>query len=375
MPRQTHAIIDLEAIKANFLLAKERAPKSKTLAVIKANAYGHGSVQVAMALEPLVPAFAVAIFEEAVELREAGIKKPILVFQGGNDLQALEYAANHHIAVTIENAKQLHFILQSPLINNCTNKLEVWLKLDTGMHRLGFNHQQILQSYTELKACSWVNDKMVISSHFACASDCNNSMTEDQLGQFHQTYGLLNSKFNAELNDNNELKASIANSAAILGHPASSLDWNRPGIMLYGLSPFEHQHETDKLLQPAMSFLSEVIGIRELKTGDTVGYGSNWRAEKTTKIATVAAGYADGYPRHAANGTPLLIAGQKAQLAGRVSMDLITADITHCDAINIGDKVELWGKNVNANEVAHRAETIGYDLLTGITNRVPRIYS
>jgi len=358
MPRHTQAIIDVEAIKANYQLAEQTAPESKTIAVIKADAYGHGSVKVAEALQSSVPAFAVAIFEEAVVLREAGITKPILILQGINDRAELEYAANHNIWTMIDNDILAKLITDSPL----NAPIKAWVKLDTGMHRLGLNDNKLQGIIRQLKQCPWVDNELVLVSHLANASDIADPKTRQQVQHF--------TKHTAQ----SALPRSLANSAAILGFPETHLNWNRPGIMLYGLSPFDKPHPQDKNLTPAMTFTSTVISIRKVEQGETIGYGGIWQAEKTSTIATIAVGYADGYPRHAVNGTPLLIAGQKASLAGRVSMDMITADISHCTNIKIGDPVELWGKSINANTVADYASTIGYDLLTGVSQRVPRVY-
>ncbi|GAC18934.1 alanine racemase [Paraglaciecola arctica] len=358
MPRNTKATIHLDAIIANYQLAVQAAPNSENIAVIKADAYGHGSVRVAQALEPYVPAFAVAIFEEAVVLREAGIRKPLLVLQGINDSSELEFAAANTIWPMVENDEQAKLIGKTPL----KSALKVWLKIDTGMNRLGLNDVNLLAVINRLKRCSWVDENIVLSSHLACASDLTNVMTNYQLQKFSQLTKKLN------------LSTSVANSAALLGFPDARMNWNRPGIMLYGLSPFDDINPQDKLLKPAMTFSSSVIAIREVKKGEDVGYGSFWQANKPSIIATIAVGYADGYPRHAANGTPLLVAGQKAYLAGRVSMDMITADISQCTNIQIGDPVELWGKTINANEIARCAQTIGYQLLTSVSQRVPRQY-
>jgi len=361
MPRNTKTIIHLDAIKANYKLASQYAPQSKNIAVIKADAYGHGCIEVAQALETLVPAFAVAIFEEAVQLREAGITKPILILEGVNEPSELEYACHHDLWIMVENKLQANLIAQTPLKSN----LNVWLKLDTGMHRLGLNDNNLIETYEQLSQCSSV-DIMTICSHMASASDATSNMTSEQMHRFEtMTSGLSKQP---------ELSLSIANSAALTGFPETRLHWNRPGIMLYGLSPFDHPHPTDKQLQPAMTFSSSVIGLRQLQIGESVGYGGIWQATRPSTIATIAVGYADGYPRHTANGTPIRIADQTAALAGRVSMDMITADVTDCTNIKIGDPVELWGKNINANDIAHSAETIGYDLITGVSSRVPRVY-
>lgn len=358
MPRHTQATIHLDAIIKNYQLANAWAPNSRNIAVIKADAYGHGSVQVARALAPFAPAFAVAIFEEAVILKDAGIQNPILVLQGINESSELEYAVKHDIWPMLENDLQVRLITDTPL----TCPITVWLKIDSGMHRLGLNKDELTKLMKRLKACPWINPDIVLSSHLACASNPEDEMSMQQLKHFSQLTDKLN------------LSTSLANSAALLGFEQTHMDWNRPGIMLYGLSPFEDINSHQQILKPAMSFTSSVLSIRQVKKGEYVGYSKHWRADKPTTIATIAVGYADGYPRHAKNGTPLLIAGQRASLVGRVSMDMITADISLCSHIKIGDSVELWGNNINANEVAQHAQTIGYQLLTGVSQRVKRCY-
>lgn len=359
MTRHTQATIHLEAIVKNYQLANQWAPKSKNIAVIKADAYGHGSVKVAEALAPYVPAFAVAIFEEAVELKDAGIQNPILVFQGVNEPSELEYAAKHDLWPMLENEQQVRLITETLL----DIPIKVWLKVDSGMHRLGFNQADLTKVMEDLEYCPWVMEEIVLSSHLANASRPQDRDNLQQLKRFLQW------------TDNLNFPTSMANSAALLGFEQAQMHWNRPGIMMYGLSPFEDIHSHQSTLTPAMTFSSSVISIRQINQGDYVGYANHWQADKPTTIATIGVGYADGYPRHAENGTPLLIAGQKASLVGSVSMDMITADISHCSNIKIGDPVELWGNTINANDIAHHAQTIGYQLLTGVSQRVPRCYA
>ncbi len=356
MTRNTKATIDLDAIASNYQLVSRLAPESNNIAVIKANAYGHGCIEVAKHIEKNVPAFAVAIFEEAVQLRDAGISKPILMLEGINNNTELEYASNHNIWAMVENELQAKLITGSQL----KSRLNVWLKVDTGMHRLGLDEKQFPTVYSMLKVCPQVMDSIVICSQLACASDPDNNMTNEQMDQF------------TRITNNLSQPLSLANSAALTAFPETRLDWNRPGIILYGLSPFDKPHPLDTDLIPAMTFSSTVIGLREIQKGETVGYGGIWQATKPATIATVAAGYADGYPRHAASGTPVLVAGQVAKLAGRVSMDMLTVDVSDCQDIKLGDPVELWGKHINASEVAYAAQTITYDLLSGISSRVPR---
>lgn len=362
MPRHTRAVIHLDHIRHNYELVNQLAPQSKNMAIIKANAYGHGMIEVANSLSHLAPAFGVAIFEEAVTLREAGINQPILILQGINQAQDYQIAAQHGLWVTLHNLDQLHTLLATPL----KNKLKVWLKLDTGMHRLGFNQIDLEIAIKKVLNCPWVDDEFVVSSHYSCASQSDNRVTQQQFEQFNQMVKLI--PFNEKL------QKSIANSPAIVGFPESNLDWNRPGIMLYGVAMFDVPHSSDKLTKPAMSFESEVIAIREIKAGESVGYGQKWVATANATIATVAVGYADGYPRHAESGTPVFINGKIARLVGCVSMDLITIDVSDHDQVAIGDRVELWGEQIPVSLVANHANTIGYDLVSGVSARVPREY-
>ena len=362
MSRNTRAIINLDNIRSNFLLADQWAPQSKNMAVIKANAYGHGLVVVAEALQSLVPAFAVAIFDEAVELRKAGITKNILILQGVYHAAELRYASENDLWITLHNKEQLDLLLNTPL----QQPLKVWLKLDTGMHRLGLDQKEFDKSLQLIKQCNWIDDDFIVSSHFSCASELASGESEKQLIKFKKM--IQDAKLPAEI------ELSLSNSPAIAHLPESNLDWNRPGIMLYGLPLFDGPHNSDQQLKPAMSFESEVVAIREVEEGEHVGYSNKWQATRRSKIATVAVGYADGYPRQATNGTPVLINGERAYLAGVVSMDLISVDVTDLSNVSIGDLVELWGEHLSANEVASYANTIGYDLISGVSRRVPRVY-
>ena len=382
MTRKTRAIIDLDAIHQNYQLTTQFAPKSKNIAVIKADAYGHGNIKVAQSLESSVPAFAVAIFEEAVELRNAGITKPILILQGLNSKQELRYAIDNQLYVMVINKHQIELIkdLHNSLLAEPfppSQQLHIWLKLDSGMHRLGFTADEITEQFRTLLDCDWVGNDMVITSHLACASNTSNDKTNQQSKVFNRVVDKLNQVMSLELmqQSSSKLATSLANSASLIAFPETRMSWNRPGIMLYGLSPFDDGKVGAEELKPAMTFESYVIDITKVKAGESVGYSNKWTASKDSLIATISVGYGDGYPRQAKNGTPLLIAGQNAKLAGTVSMDMITADISECDNIKIDDSVELWGKNVDANLVAKYSDSIGYDLITGIAKRVPKVYS
>lgn len=353
MQRKTAAHIDLGAIRANYAYACTLVPDGKILPVIKADAYGHGLVPVAKTLQDEVPAFAVATVEEAVELRDAGIGIDLLVLEGATTRAATERAGSHGLVLMVHAESQVDMLPNSGA--------SAWVKVDTGMHRLGIDPATLGDVVGRLQAGGV--DVRAICTHLACADELDNNVTREQMTTFSEcTAGL-------------GLPLSIANSAGILAWPESHADWNRPGIMLYGTSPFATDVEATRDLRPAMTFASEIIAIRDLAAGKSVGYGRCWTADRPSVIATIAAGYADGYPRHAQNGTPVLVRDHVAPLVGAVSMDMITVDLTDHPGASIGDPVELWGRSVLVNDVAAHAGTIGYQLLTGVTPRVPRIYS
>lgn len=357
MTRATKLTIDLTAIRSNYQLAVERAPNSQTLAVVKANAYGHGVTEVVNALTN-APAFAVATIDEAIYLRSQ-TNTPILILQGVMRADELAEAKVHQLTPMVHQAKQLQLFAEHPQ----DIPAAVWLKLDSGMSRLGFKPQHVDSALEELCGYDAINE-LVVCSHFANASSPARDKNSQQLKQ------LMTLKEHYP-----QLKYSMANSAAILSNSANHFDWNRAGIMLYGGSPFDDiYHPDNQLLKPAMSLSSEVISIRELSVGETVGYGDTWTAKRASKIATVAAGYADGYPRHAPSGTPVYIAGKQVPLVGRVSMDMITVDVTETPEVNIGDRAELFGQHVSIDDVAEASGTISYQLMTSITDRVRREY-
>jgi len=354
--RKTEALIDLDAIRENYALACRLAPDSKAIAVIKADAYGHGMLRVAEALQDVVPAFAVATIDEALELRKEGVSTPILVLEGVNSTDAIETAVANNLSLVVHSEEQVSLMQQARL----SKPVSVWLKVDTGMHRLGLPPAQLGTVLERLQDCAC--DISVICTHLACADDTKSDVTQQQLEIFEACASGL------------DLPLSIANSAGILAWPESHADWNRPGYMLYGDSPMEGDIDTASGLRPAMTFRSEIIAIREIEVGEAVGYGGRWTATRPSTIATIAAGYADGYPRHAPNGTPTLVNGHVAPLVGTVSMDMITIDLTEHENVAVGDSVELWGRGVAVNDVATRSGTIGYELFTGVTSRVQRIY-
>ena len=350
MHRRTAATIDLNAIRDNFALACAQAPASKTMAVIKANAYGHGMLEVAATLDDSAAAFAVATLDEAVVLRAAGVDKDILVLEGVNSADGYREAEAEGLTLAVNSREQVELALGS--------SATVWIKVDTGMHRLGIEPGELADVLGQLRKASVPVE--AVCTHLARADDLDDAATRQQLDAFRACAEACG------------LPRSIANSAGILGWPDSHADWNRPGIMLYGASPFATEVAAASGLRPAMTFEAEVIALRDVPEGDSVGYGGRWTAARPSKIATLAAGYADGYPRHAPDGTPIFVNGHNAPIAGTVSMDMITIDVTDHPEVAIGDLAELWGQNVSVNEVAKRAGTISYELLTRVSPRVPR---
>ncbi len=357
--RNTFAEVDLQAVKRNFKRLAALAPQSDALAVVKADAYGNGAIPVAKTLEKYTSMFGVAIVEEAIELRSAGINKPILVLEGPLEASQLLDTKRLDIHWMLHNRIQLDWFRKENN-NNALNGHQ-WIKFDTGMHRLGFLSEDFL--WLKNHYADVFTDQAVIATHLACADEEASSNAKTQIRDF------------LALVEDVKNPTSIANSAGTMAFSSSRASINRLGIAMYGSSPFGHAlNNQTTALEPVMRFCAPVIAIRDIPAGDSVGYGATWTASRPSRIATVAAGYADGYPRHAKSGTPAWLNGKQINLAGRVSMDMITFDITEHDSVKIGDLVELWGPNNAINEVAHHADTIGYELMTRLSKRVPRRY-
>ncbi|WP_353232259.1 alanine racemase [Pseudomonas helleri] len=354
--RPARALIDLQALRHNYQLARE-VTGAKALAVIKADAYGHGAVRCAQALEADADGFAVACIEEALELRAAGIRAPILLLEGFFEADELPLIVEHDFWCVVHSLWQLDAIEQATL----AKPIQVWLKLDTGMHRVGLHPSEYKSAYQRLQASGKVA-KIVLMSHFARADELDSLRSVEQVAVF------------LAARDDLSAEVSLRNSPAILGWPSVPSDWVRPGLMLYGATPFEQDHPLAARLQPVMTVESKVICIRELPAGEPVGYGAKFITPKPMRIGVVAMGYADGYPRHAPTGTPVLVAGQRSQLLGRVSMDMLCIDLTDVPDAGLGSTVELWGKNILASELAEKAETIPYQIFCNL-KRVPRLYS
>lgn len=351
------ATVDLSAVRHNYALAKRCAPGRKAFAVVKANAYGHGVREVVTALHDDADGFAVACLEEAAEVRALHADARVLLLEGCFEASEYQLAAQLGLDVVVQGEQQVAQLLSAAL----ARPLNIWLKLDSGMHRLGFNAAALRDCHARLRNLPQVGELNLIS-HFACADEQGHELTEQQLEDF---LGLLDLDF---------AQRTLANSAAVLMIPAAHMDWLRPGIMLYGASPFAGLSARELGLQPVMSLSASVIAIRDVSAGEGVGYGAAWVAGRDSRIGTVSCGYADGYPRHAPSGTPLVIRGQRVPLVGRVSMDMLTVDLTDLPDARIGDAVELWGAQLPVDDVAHAAGTIGYELLTKVTARVPRRY-
>ena len=354
--RPARALIDLQALRHNYQLARE-VSGAKALAVIKADAYGHGAVRCAQALEAAADGFAVACIEEALELRAAGIRAPVLLLEGFFEADELALIVEHDFWCVVHSLWQLEAIEKAAL----AKPLTVWLKLDSGMHRVGLHPADYQAAYQRLLASGKVA-KIVLMSHFARADELDCTRSAEQVAVFEAARQGLSAQ------------VSLRNSPAVLGWPSIPSDWVRPGIMLYGATPFEEANPVAARLQPVMTLESKVISVRELPAGEPVGYGGKFVTRKPMRIGVVAMGYADGYPRHAPTGTPVLVAGQRSQLLGRVSMDMLCVDLTDVPQAGLGSTVELWGKNILASDVAMAAGTIPYQIFCNI-RRVPLLYS
>lgn len=349
--RPIQATVSTSALAHNLAQVKHYAPRSKVMAVVKANGYGHGLFNVAQGLNA-ADGFAVLGLNEAIDLREAGYDQTILLLEGVFASAELNIATSYRVDMTVHCDEQIEMLEQTTLIA----PIHVHLKINTGMNRLGFAPQHFQQAYQRLHQCESVAS-ITLMTHFATADEPVGIASA--LNLFNQTTGSIKAPH------------SLANSAAILRHPETHSDWVRPGIMLYGASPVSQTTVADYGLKPVMQLNSEVIAIQHLAAGDSVGYGLRFTASKPTTIGVVACGYADGYPRHAPNGTPIAVAGKLTQTLGRVSMDMLFVDLTPIPQAKIGAPVELWGNQVPVDAVAEASGTVGYELLCAVAPRVP----
>lgn len=353
MSRPSRAVIDLDALRHNYALARQQHG-GRMLAVIKANAYGHGALRCAQALTGQADGFAVAFLEEALELRASGIRAPILLLEGVFAPSELEAVHQHALWTVAHHAAQLRMIEQSPV---AVRQLNVWLKVDSGMHRAGFAPHEAAAAHAQLLASGKVAH-ITLMSHFACADEPDADMTRAQIATFDgATAGLTGER-------------SLSNSASVLAWPQAHRDWARAGILLYGANPVPGQKHD---LRPVMRLESKVFAERLLQPGEALGYGASFIAQHNTRVGLVAIGYADGYPRSAPTGTPVLVGQQLTRTLGRVSMDMMTIDLSDAPSEGVGSTVELWGNQVAVNTVATQAGTIAYELLCNV-KRVLKVY-
>jgi len=356
MSRPIQVTLNQQALYHNIQCVKLHAPQQRIMAVVKDNAYGHGAIWVAQCLSPLINAFAVSSLDEALVLRHAGITQPILLLGGFFHADELPLLVKYQLETVIHSFRQIHILQKSSL----KQRIKAWLKIDTGMHRLGFLPEQMLIAWRALQKSELIAQPIHLMSHLACADEENNPLTTQQIALFNEFKQLFNTE------------TSLANSAAILTLPQTHADWVRPGIMLYGAFPLEMSKTSP--LQPVMTLQSRLISVKHCYRGETVGYGATWRCPEDMRIGVIAAGYGDGYPRHAPIGTPILVNNQRVPLIGRVSMDLITVDLRTQPQAQVDDPVILWGKGLPIEEIAFHAKTIAYELFCNINQRIERKY-
>ena len=353
MTRPARVVIDIAALHHNLSLIRSTAPDSKVMAIVKADAYGHGIERVVPALSS-ADGFGVACLEEAQQLRDCGVSQRILLLEGPFSPAELGQVQSLGLDVVVHHEYQLQMLEQSRL----STPVNVWLKIDTGMHRLGFKPEQTDAAWQRLLACTNVAQPPRLMTHFACADEHYNPMTLEQLRVFNDACGHI------------EAERSLANSAAILGWQETHADWVRPGLMLYGVSPVQDKFAAEFDLRPVMALVSELISIKQLKRNDPVGYGASWYCPQDMPVGIVASGYADGYPRHARSGTPIIVNRQRTGIIGHTSMDMLAVDLRSIDNPQVGDPVELWGPLLPVEEVALHAGTVPYELLCGVHKRL-----
>lgn len=358
MPRPIEARIDLAALHHNYLVAKRRIAdqSAKAWAVVKADAYGHGLLRTAKALADVVDGFALLDLEAAVALRDAGFRQPILLLEGFFEAADIALCGEYGLIPSVHRIEQLQMIRAAAL----PQPLPIYLKLNTGMNRLGFTLAQLPAVRSELAQSAAIGP-VTLMAHFAEAD--GERGVAWQLETFNAMRALWPEK----------IAVSLANSAAILRHPQTVHDWARPGIMLYGASPFADTSAASFGLKPVMTLSSRILGVQQIAVGERVGYGGTFVAQRPTRLGIVACGYADGYPRHAPSGTPILVAGQRSTTLGRVSMDMLACDLTDLPEAGVDSPVVLWGEGLPADEVATAAGTISYEMFCALARRVPVI--
>jgi alanine racemase len=358
MARPTSATIHTDALRHNLGEVRHRAPSSRVMAVVKADGYGHGLERVARALSG-ADAFGVAALSDAERLRAAGLSQPIVLLSGFNESDDLAQLRRLNVETVVHHAVQLEMLEQAP----AGDPIRCWLKLDTGMHRLGFPAEDVREAYARLAAMPAVAQDIVLMNHFASSDEFADSasqgrQTRTQLDVFAQaTAGLPGAR-------------SLANSAAVLGWPQAHADWVRPGGALYGISVVEGTSGADFGLRPAMTLATRLLAVNRIRKGERIGYSATWECPEDMPVGVAAIGYGDGYPRHAPAGTPVLLNGRRADIIGRVSMDLMTIDLRTQPDAKPGDPVVLWGPGLPVETIAEASDTIGYEPVCSITRRV-----
>ncbi len=357
MTYTTTAHIDVNALQHNLQRVRQYAPHSKVLAMVKSNGYGHGAITAANALQQ-ADALGVARIGEAITLRKAGITTPIVLMEGFFTADELPLLIEYQLDTVVHHMPQVEMLLHADL----AQPLRVWLKLETGMHRLGLPADAFLAAWQQLHAHPLVSD-IILMTHFACAEESDHTFTRQQLDTFtHITRDLPGAR-------------SLANSAAIVAHPQAHTDWVRPGIMLYGISPFADKTGLDLDLQPVMTLSSRLLAVHAMKAGDAIGYNRTFVCPEDMPVGVITTGYGDGYPRYIpATGTPVLINGHRTQIIGRVSMDMMTIDLRHIPTPQLGDPITLWGTGLPIEYIAHAAQTNSYELVCGVTSRTEYTY-
>lgn len=353
MARPTSATIHTDALRHNLSQVRRRAPNSRVMAVVKADGYGHGLERVARALTG-ADAFGVAALSDAERLRAAGLSQPIVLLSGFDEPDDLSQLRRLNVETVVHHVSQLEMLEQAPV----GAPIRCWLKIDTGMHRLGFAPEYVREAHARLRAMPVVADDIVLMNHFASSDEFDKPQTREQLHVFAEaTAGLPGVR-------------SLANSAAVLGWPAAHADWVRPGGALYGISVVEGKPGMDFDLKPAMTLSTRLIAVNRIRKGERIGYSATWECPEDMPIGVAAIGYGDGYPRHVPAGTPVLLNGRRADIIGRVSMDLMTIDLRSQPDAKPGDPVVLWGAGLPVETIGAAAGTIGYELVCSITRRV-----
>ncbi len=352
------AVIDSNALQHNLSVIRARAGRARVMAVVKANAYGHGLMATALALQA-ADAFGVARLDEGLLLRRANITQPIVLLEGVFDAEQLELAGQHRLDLVVHDALQVELLEK----RRGAHRFVLWIKIDTGMNRLGFPAGEFAAALERVRRLTPAPLEIRLLTHLACANERDEAVTQAQLARFRQATGGL------------QYAVSIANSAGVFGSVPLGCDWVRPGLALYGASPFADCAASELGLKPAMRLESSVIAVRHVARGESVGYGGAWVAARDSRIAIIAAGYGDGLHRSLASGTPVLVDGERAPLAGRVSMDMMAVDVSGLREVHVGTPAVLWGPGLPVEEVARHAGTIPYELLCAVSQRVRFVVS